>query len=83
MVTGVDFTYWGFCFPLKSHAVNCSISAVSNVTFSSVNPFSTTDTQTSMTFNYSCSKVVGMCSVDTRCASTSVRRAAIRSPLVR
>lgn len=49
----------GFCFPLKSHAVNCSISAVSNVTFSSVNPFSTTDTQTSMTFNYSCSKVVG------------------------
>ncbi|WP_052281790.1 spore coat U domain-containing protein [Kluyvera genomosp. 1] len=48
-----------FCFPLKSHAVNCSITAVSNVAFSSVNPFSATDTQTSMTFNYSCSKVVG------------------------
>lgn len=48
-----------FCFPMKSHAVNCTISAVSNVAFSSVNPLSTTDAQTSMTFNYSCSKVVG------------------------
>lgn len=48
-----------FCFPMKSHAVTCSITAVSNVAFSSVNPLSTTDAQTSMTFNYSCSKVVG------------------------
>ena len=48
-----------FCFPMKSHAVNCSISAVSNVAFSSVNPLSTNDAQASMTFNYSCSKVVG------------------------
>lgn len=50
----------GICFfPMKSYAVNCTISAVPNVAFGTVNPFSPSDVTTSVTFNYTCSKVLG------------------------
>lgn len=42
--------------PLASKAVVCSISGVQNISFGNVNPLSSTDTNTSMTFNYSCTK---------------------------
>lgn len=42
--------------PLASKAVTCSVSGVQNVNFSNVNPLSTTDSTTTMTFNYSCTK---------------------------
>lgn len=44
--------------PLASKAVVCSISGVQNINFGSVNPLSAADTNTSMTFNYSCTKEV-------------------------
>ncbi|WNN71904.1 spore coat protein U domain-containing protein [Kluyvera cryocrescens] len=50
----------GICFfPMKSYAVNCTISAVPNVAFGTVNPFSPSDVTTSVTFNYTCTKVLG------------------------
>ncbi|WP_367300374.1 spore coat protein U domain-containing protein [Hafnia alvei] len=42
-----------------SHAVTCSLSNVSTVNFSSVNPLASTGPSTSMTFNYSCTKELG------------------------
>ena len=49
----------GLCFfPLKSFAVSCTVNAVSSVNFSAVNPIANTDATTSMTFNYTCTKVL-------------------------
>ncbi|MFJ2975932.1 spore coat protein U domain-containing protein [Kluyvera sp. NPDC087067] len=50
----------GICFfPAKSYAVNCSVTTVSTVAFGAVDPFATSDKITTVTFNYTCSKVVG------------------------
>ena len=49
----------GLCFfPVKSYALSCSVTSVSNVSFSAVNPISGADATTSMTFNYTCTKVL-------------------------
>lgn len=42
-----------------SHAVTCSLSNVSTVNFTSVNPLASSGSTTSMTFNYSCTKELG------------------------
>lgn len=44
--------------PYTSNAVSCNISNVSPVNFGTVNPLSQTDTRTSMTFRYTCSKAL-------------------------
>lgn len=50
----------GLCFfPVKSYAVNCTISAVPTVAFGAVSPLANADATTSVTFNYSCSKTLG------------------------
>lgn len=49
----------GLCFfPLKSYAVSCTTTGLSNVNFSAVNPISGADTTATMTFNYTCTKVL-------------------------
>ena len=45
--------------PLASKAVVCSMSGVQNISVGNVNPLSSADTNTSMTFNYSCTKELG------------------------
>lgn len=45
--------------PGISHAVVCSVSNVQTVNFGSVNPLATATPNTSMTFDYSCSKQLG------------------------
>lgn len=45
--------------PGISHAVVCSVSNVQTVNFGTVNPLATATRNTSMTFDYSCSKQVG------------------------
>lgn len=45
-------------FPGVSHALSCSISGVQPINFGNVNPLSSTGAETSMTFSYSCSKVL-------------------------
>ncbi|MEO3990268.1 Csu type fimbrial protein [Pseudocitrobacter cyperus] len=42
--------------PLAGKAVVCTVSGVQNISFGNVNPLATSDTNTSMTFNYSCTK---------------------------
>lgn len=42
--------------PLAGKAVVCSVSGVQNINFGNVNPLAATDSTTSMTFNYSCTK---------------------------
>lgn len=50
----------GICFfPMKSYAVNCSVSTVPSVAFGTVSPFATSDATTSVIINYSCTKVLG------------------------
>jgi Uncharacterized secreted protein len=44
--------------PLAGKAVVCSVSGVQNISFGNVNPLSATDSTTSMTFSYSCTKEV-------------------------